>query len=213
MSKKKAYLIIFIVLLIDQASKIYMKLNFHLEERIHVTDWFKIHFTENPGMAWGTVIPGEYGKLALTLFRLVAILGIGYWLWDIIKKKTPAIYTFCVSLIFAGALGNILDSVFYGIFFSESTPRTIATAFPEDGYAPVFYGKVVDMLYFPLYDGAWPSWVPIVGGEHFTFFNAIFNIADASISIGVILLLIFSSKAFPKEKPAPTTPLDTKELV
>ncbi|WBL25552.1 lipoprotein signal peptidase [Zunongwangia sp. HGR-M22] len=200
MSLKKAGLIIFIVLLIDQVSKIYIKTNFMLGEEVKVLDWFRILFVENEGMAWGTKIPGQYGKLALTLFRLVAIFGIGYWLVDSIKKNGSRILITSIALIFAGAFGNIIDSVFYGITFSDSYNK-IATFLPEGGgYGTLFHGKVVDMLYFPLYEGYLPDWIPFWGGKFFTFFEPVFNIADSSISIGVVLLLLFNKRAFPKEE-------------
>lgn len=170
-----------------------------LGEEIKVFDWFRILFVENEGMAWGAKIPGSYGKLILTLFRIVAIGGIGYWLWDSIRKNSPTILILCVSLIFAGALGNIIDSVFYGLIFDDSH-RQVATLFPEKGgYGTLFHGKVVDMLYFPLYNDNLPNWIPIWGGKHFTFFDPVFNIADSAISVGVVLLLIFNKKAFPKK--------------
>ena len=201
MSLRKAGFIIILILLIDQISKFYIKTHFVLGEQIHVFDWFRILFVENEGMAWGAKIPGQYGKLALTLFRIVAIGGIGYWLYDSIRKNAPNILIFCIALIFAGALGNIVDSVFYGIIFSDSLHQ-VATFLPESGgYGTLFHGKVVDMLYFPLYGGTLPAWVPFWGGEYFTFFDPVFNIADSSISVGVILLLIFNKKAFPSHEP------------
>lgn len=200
MSLKKAGLLIFLILLIDQVSKFYIKTNFVLGEEIDVFDWFKILFVENAGMAWGAKIPGEYGKLLLTLFRLCAIVGIGYWLWDSIRNNGSKILIVAISFIFAGAMGNIIDSVFYGIIFNDSYGQ-VATLFPEEGsYGSLFHGKVVDMLYFPLYDGILPEWVPFWGGEHFTFFEPVFNIADTAISVGVILLLLFNKRAFPKKE-------------
>lgn len=200
MSVKKAGLLILFVLLIDQISKIYIKTNFALGEEVTVFSWFRILFVENEGMAWGTKIPGQYGKLALTLFRLVAIFGIGYWLVDSVKKNGSRILITSIALIFAGAFGNIIDSVFYGITFSDSYNK-VATFLPEaGGYGTLFHGKVVDMLYFPLYEGYLPDWIPFWGGKFFTFFEPVFNIADSSISIGVILLLLFNKKAFPKEE-------------
>jgi signal peptidase II len=200
MSLKKAGIIIFLILLIDQISKIYIKMHFALGEEIEVFDWFSILFVENEGMAWGTKIPGEYGKLALTLFRLAAIVGIGYWLWDAVRKNGSRVLIVSIALIFAGAFGNIIDSVFYGIIFDDSYGH-VASFLPEaGGYSSIFYGKVVDMLYFPLWKGYLPGWVPFWGGEYFTFFEPVFNIADSAISVGVALLLIFNKKAFPKEE-------------
>ena len=195
---QKSILLIVIILLVDQISKIYIKTNFELYDKVDVLSWFKILFIENEGMAWGAKIPGSYGKIILTLFRLVAIVGIGWWLWDSTRKKAPKVLLIAISLIFAGAMGNIIDSVFYGVLFSESAGQ-VATFLPEGGgYAPLLKGKVVDMLYFPLYDGILPDWVPIWGGERFVFFEPVFNIADTAISTGFGILLVFHKKAFPK---------------
>ena len=199
MSLKKSILVIVLVLLIDQITKIYIKTNFALHEEVKVFDWFRIVFVENKGMAWGFELPGSYGKLVLTLFRLVAISGIGYWLYDSIRKNSPAILTFCIALIFAGAFGNIIDSILYGVLFGESTAINIATFLPEEGgYESLFYGKVVDMIQFTFYDDILPDWIPFWGGKHFSFFDPVFNIADSAISVGVFLLIIFNKKAFPK---------------
>jgi len=200
MGLKKASAIIILILLIDQISKVYIKTHFMLGEEIRVFDWFRILFVENEGMAWGAKIPGTYGKLILTLFRIVAIGGIGYWLWDSIRNQAPRILIISIAFIFAGAMGNIIDSVFYGIIFDDSY-RQVATLFPEaGGYGTLFHGKVVDMLYFPLYGGKLPGWIPFWGGEYFTFFDPVFNIADSAISVGVGLLLLFNKKAFPKKE-------------
>ena len=196
---KKAIFIIVIVLLIDQISKIYIKTNFLYGEEVKVFDWFRIHFIENNGMAWGAEFGGKSGKLFLTIFRLFAIGGIGYWLYTSVKKNAHTILIVAISLIFAGAMGNIIDSVFYGVIFD--TPRNgYATLFAEQPYGELLYGKVVDMLYFPIWSGTLPSWIPFYGGKPFTFFNAIFNVADAAISLAVGLLIIFNKKAFPKEE-------------
>lgn len=198
MNLTKASLLIIVVLLIDQLSKIYVKTHFALGDSVEVFSWFKIHFVENEGMAWGKKIPGKYGKLFLSLFRIVAITGIGYWLWDSVRKKQHNLLIVSISLIFAGALGNVLDSIFYGVVFDHSSNQ-VATFMPEDGgYASVFYGKVVDMLYFPLYEGILPEWIPFWGGKYFTFFEPVFNVADSAICIAVIILLVFNKKVFPK---------------
>ena len=196
MSLRKAYFLIFILLLVDQVSKIYVKTNFVLGEEVTVFNWFKIHFIENEGMAWGTKLPGEYGKLFLTVFRIFAVAGIGYWLWDSVRNHKSSNYLIvAIALIFAGALGNIIDSVFYGVIFNDSYHQ-VATAFSDQPYGTWFHGEVVDMFYFPMWEGNLPSWLPIWGGKHFTFFNAIFNVADVAISTGVGILIVFNKRAF-----------------
>lgn len=195
---KKAILIIIAVLAVDQISKIWIKTNFMLGDEIYIFDWFRIHFIENNGAAWGAEIGGKTGKLILTLFRLCAIVGIGYWLYSSIQKKEHQLLLVSIALIFSGALGNILDSVFYGVIFDHSNYQ-IATLFSPEPYGTVFHGKVVDMLYFPMWQGVLPNWIPQIGGQNFTFFNAIFNIADSAITIGVVMLIVFGNKIFPRE--------------
>jgi len=195
MTLRKAYLLIFIILLVDQVSKIYIKTNFVLGEEINVFSWFKILFIENEGMAWGTEIPGAYGKLILTSFRLVAVTAIGYWLWDAVRKDSSNYLIVAISLILAGAFGNIIDSVFYGIYFDDSHQH-LAKLFSDNPYGTLFHGKVVDMLYFPIVDTQFPEGLPLVGGKPFKFFNAIFNVADVAISTGVGILIVFNKKAF-----------------
>ncbi|TBX71065.1 lipoprotein signal peptidase [Flavobacterium silvisoli] len=198
MSLRNSVLIIAIILLVDQFTKIYIKTNFALNEEIFVFDWMRIHFIENEGMAWGARIPGVYGKLILTVFRIVAIFGIGYWLYDSSRKHSSNYLMVAIALIFAGAAGNIIDSVFYGVVFDDSYGH-LATAFSDNPYGTWFHGKVVDMLYFPIWEGQLPKWLPIWGGEDFKFFNAIFNIADMAISTGVGILIVFNKKAFAKK--------------
>jgi signal peptidase II len=200
MSLVKAYFLIVLILLVDQVSKIYVKTNFILGGEFPVFSWFQIHFIENEGMAWGAKIPGEYGKLILTIFRLFAVTGIGYWLWDAVERKKSSNYLIvAIALIFAGALGNIIDSVFYGVIFDDSHQQ-LATIFTDKPYGTWLNGQVVDMFYFPfIKDYPMPEWVPYFGGRNFTFFNAIFNVADMAISTGVGILIVFNKKAFNKE--------------
>ena len=200
MSLRNSILIIAIILLLDQFVKIYIKTNFVYGEagQIDVASWFKILLIENEGMAWGAKIPGEYGKLILTVFRILAVFGIGYWLYDASTKHSSNYLMVAIALIFAGAVGNIIDSVFYGVYFDHSYNQ-VATLFSENPYGTWFHGKVVDMLYFPIFEGNFPKWFPVYGGHPFKFFNAIFNIADMSISTGVGILIVFNKKAFAKK--------------
>ena len=187
-----ALLTIFSVLVIDQVIKIIVKTTMYWHESIRIADWFYIYFTENNGMAFGMEI---FGKLFLTSFRIVSVSVIGWFLYKFVQKGLKTGFIVCVSLILAGALGNIIDSLFYGMVFNESTHAQIASFMPaEGGYAPFLYGKVVDMFYFPIIETNWPSWMPFIGGEHFIFFSPIFNFADAAISCGIIALLLFYSK-------------------
>ncbi|MFM1875968.1 MAG: hypothetical protein RL266_1705 [Bacteroidota bacterium] len=164
-----------------------------------IFDWFIIHFTENVGMAFGMEFGGNYGKLALSIFRIVAVAGIGYYLWSVSKKGAPMIVLVSLALVFAGAMGNIIDSTFYGLIFSDSYGR-VADVLPEGGgYAGIFYGRVVDMFYFPLFNGQFPDWLPLVGGNQFLFFSAIFNIADAAITVGMALIILFQKQFFAAE--------------
>ena len=185
-------LIVAIALVIDQVIKLSVKLGMRLYESIHVADWFYIYFTENPGMAFGMEI---FGKLFLTLFRIVAICALIYYVCKIRDKGFPRGYLVCVALIIAGAAGNVIDCVFYGPLFSASTPGAVSHLVPwGEGYAPLLKGKVVDMFYFPLVEWNWPDWLPFIGGNHFIFFSPIFNFADACISCGVIAILLFYNK-------------------
>ncbi len=207
---RKPLLIVFIVLLIDQLIKIYIKTHFFLGEEIHLAgDWAIIHFTENNGMAYGMEFGGEFGKLFLSVFRIFAVGGIGYYMWTLTKNKEDKLYIVCIALIFAGALGNIIDSAFYGVMFSDSNYE-VARFLPEEGgYAGFLHGKVVDMFYFPIIEGHFPAWVPIWGTEEFEFFRPVFNFADFSISVGVGMIIFYQKRFFGKKKTDDTTPEDT----
>lgn len=205
MKARNIVLLVLLILFIDQAVKYYIKTNFYLGEEIKVfgMNWFRLHFVENEGMAWGWKWGGEWGKIALTLFRLIAVIAGTFIIRGFIKDNYHKGFIICAGLIYAGALGNLIDSMFYGMIFEESDPymQNVAKAFPAGGgYAGFLHGKVVDMLYFPLITNArYPSWFPFWGGEEFEFFRPVFNIADASISIGVITILIFQNKFFKKK--------------
>jgi signal peptidase II len=222
---KNIFLIILLILVVDQAVKIWIKTHMPLSynwDEFHQAitpydrgirpfgkeaSWFQIYFVENEGMAWGWKFGGEWGKMALTLFRLVAVIFGVFYIRKIIQKNYPKGFIICVGLIFAGALGNLIDSMFYGLIFEESTFTSVAKIFPKKGYAGFLHGKVVDMLYFPIIQTHWPQWVPGIGGNEFEFFSPVFNIADAAISTGVIALLVFQKKFFhhqPNQHP-PTT--------
>ena len=194
---KKALLILFILLFIDQAVKIWVKTHMLIGQEYRVFgDWFYIHYTENNGMAFGMELGGSIGKLILSIFRLVAIVAIGWYLVSIVKSEASTGLVVAVTFILAGAIGNIIDCIFYGKIFSESFYQ-IAKIFPaEGGYAGILHGRVVDMLYFPLIESHFPRWLPIWGGEEFVFFRPIFNIADSCITIGVFIIILFQKKFF-----------------
>ena len=200
---RKSLALIIALIFLDQVVKFYIKLNYPLtigEPPIINIGFFKLLFIENKGMAMGaslnTLLPfldDNTAKLILTLFRIVACIGLGFWLRNMIKKRASQLLIFCLCLILAGAVGNLIDSVFYGIIFSSSYGQ-VASLFPEVGYAPLFYGSVVDMIQFPLATWIWPEWLPVIGGQEYTFFEYVFNLADSYISTGVLLLLIFNNK-------------------
>jgi len=202
---KKAVLIICSVLILDQLLKFWIKTTFYMgESHAILGHWFYLHFTENEGMAYGMKLGGSNGKLLLSLFRIVAVIIIGWWLSRVIRKGAGTLLIVCISLILAGALGNIIDSAFYGIIFSESSFIQIARLFPEGGgYGTFLHGNVVDMLYFPVIESHYPSWFPVFGGDELVFFRPIFNIADSAITIGVCILILFQKKVFaPVDKSA-----------
>lgn len=214
-----ALLVIFLVLLADQIIKFAIKLNMHLGEEIHVLgNWFIIHFTENNGMAFGMQFSeGNWGKFALSIFRIIAVIGIGFYIRLLIKRNASKGLIITMSLIFAGALGNIIDSVFYGLLFNDSTYQ-VATLLPEGGgYGKLLHGKVVDMFYFPILQGYYPSWFPFFANQEFIFFRPVFNLADSAITVGVFSLLIFQRRYFtePKNKKEPelNTPTQTSDTV
>jgi signal peptidase II len=200
MSKlKKSILIVVLILVIDQVLKIWIKTHMTLGDEFSVFGrWFLIHFVENNGMAFGFEFGGDYGKIFLSLFRLIAIVGIGWYMVKLVRKDVPMGFVACVSMIFAGAVGNLIDSAFYGLIFTDSYGK-VATLFPPGGgYASFLHGRVVDMFYFPLFSGIYPSWVPIVGGTDFQFFRPVFNVADSSISVGIFSIIIFYRGQFNK---------------
>lgn len=203
---KIAILVILLVLFIDQLIKIWIKTHMELGDELHIANWFRIHFTENPGMAFGMEFGGSVGKLALSVFRIVAIAAITYYLYKIIKEKKHTFLIISISLILAGAVGNILDSAFYGLIFDKGMiynpayhvwmPYDGVASMTSPGYAHFLKGCVVDMFYFPLINGHFPQWLPIWGGEDFEFFRPVFNLADSSITVGVAIILLFQKKFF-----------------
>ena len=223
MKLKHVFGLTFLILLADQLLKVYVKTHFYLGEEREVIggiSWFRLHFIENEGMAYGWKLGGEWGKLALTLFRLVAVIFGTYYLAHIIKRKYHNGFIICATLIYAGAIGNLIDSLFYGLTFEFSDPyaQNIAHLFTQPGfkggYAGFLHGRVVDMLYFPIItDAHFPSWFPLWGGESFEFFRPVFNIADASISFGVFLILILQKRFFDMRKPELHATVETSSNV
>lgn len=191
---KRSIWIVLTTLVLDQALKIWVKTHMYLGQEYQIFDWFYIHFTENNGMAFGMEFGGDWGKLGLSLFRIVFVVFMASFLLKLIRKNADKVLIVSLSLVIAGAIGNIIDGTLYGILFSESY-RQLATFLPEaGGYAPLFFGKVVDMFYFPIFKGYLPEWIPFWGGDYFVFFRPVFNIADSAISIGVAIMVIFQKK-------------------
>ncbi len=230
MKGRNIVLLILLILFVDQALKFWVKTHMPLSEdwdQFHAMltsydrglrplggSWFQVYFVENSGMAWGWELGGNWGKMALTLFRLVAVIAGIFILRSFIQKKYHRGFIVCAALIFAGALGNLIDSMFYGLIFDESTRFRVAHFLPARGYAGFLHGKVVDMLYFPIIkDKLIPGWIPFLGGERFTFFSPVFNIADASISTGVIAILVFQRRFFKKEDEHQHTVVETNTPV
>ena len=203
MKLRNVTFIIAAIIILDQAIKIWIKTTYPFGDTgVTNLSWFKLHFIENKGMAWGWEFGGGLGKMALTLFRLAAVIFGTWYLARIVKQHYSKGFIICAALIYAGALGNLIDSMFYGLIFEESSYSHVAKIFPGEGYAGFLHGRVVDMLYFPMVKSHFPSWIPFVGGDDFEFFSPIFNIADASISTGVITLLVFQKRFFKKNLPA-----------
>ena len=199
MKKRSVFFIICCIVIADQVLKIYIKTHYHAgESHLVFGNWFQLYFIENEGMAYGWKFGGEFGKMALTLFRLVAVIYGVFYIRKIVEKKYSKGFIICVALIFAGALGNLIDSMFYGLIFESSSLDTynIAKIFPAHGYAGFLHGNVVDMLYFPIIHTKLSSWIPVWGGTYFDFFSPIFNLADASISTGIISILVFQKHFF-----------------
>ena len=200
MKGRNVFFIICLIVVADQALKIYVKTHFHAgESHAIMGDWFRLYFIENEGMAYGWKFGGEWGKLLLTLFRLAAVIFGVFYLRKIVQKKYHPGFIVCAALIFSGALGNLIDSMFYGLIFQESSmfSYNVAKIFPPHGYAGFLHGKVVDMLYFPIIRNThFPTWIPFWGGEDFEFFRPIFNISDAAISVGIITILVFQKRFF-----------------
>ena len=190
---KLAALIIALVIVIDQAVKIWVKTHFYIHEEVQVTSWFRLLFVENNGMAFGMELGS---KLLLTLFRIVASIAFIYYLWRLRNRSDiPRGYVVCIALITSGALGNVIDCIAYGLIFNAPAPPQVAQMFPPDGgYGTLFNGRVVDMFYFPLCEWNWPQWMPWIGGDHFVFFQPVFNVADAALSVSVILLILFYAR-------------------
>ena len=208
LKKQTVIILVLAIILLDQGLKFYIKLNYFAgEEHKVLGEWFRLHFVENEGMAWGWKFGGDVGKITLTVFRLIAVIWGTFLIRDFIRKQYHKGFIICTALIYAGALGNLIDSMFYGLFFDSTYNlgnhqnfEVVAHLLTGKGYGSFLQGKVVDMLYFPLFKSNFPSWFPFWGGERFEFFSPVFNVADASITIGVLLIFVFQNKFFKKPK-------------
>ena len=208
MRSRQIFLLVLLIIIADQILKIWVKTHMSLDHSINLMGRHaQLYFVENEGMATGLEFGGSWGKIFLTLFRLAAVLFGGFYIQRIIKKNYHPHFIVCAALIFAGALGNLIDSLFYGLIFEESTYNHVAHIFPSHGYATFLHGRVVDMFYFPLIRTHFPGWLPFIGGKQFTFFDDIFNIADAAISIGVIYIIVFQRKLFRRPEPQQDAPV------
>ena len=206
MNTSRYFILALIIIVIDQASKLLVYKYMYLHQEINVIgEWFRLHYLLNPGMAFGIRWNNEFGKLALTAFRIAAMFGIGYYLWKMAQKKAHPGFLWCMALILGGAVGNVIDSIFYGVVLNNQ---------PAGSPTPWFHGQVIDMLFFPIFDFYWPDWVPFVGGDYFLFFSPVFNIADSSIFIGVVVILFWQKKFFKEksETPAPATAAERDEI-
>ena len=192
----KYFIIAIIIICLDQASKLLVHKYMYLHEEVNVFgEWFKLHYLLNPGMAFGIRWDNEFGKLALTVFRIIAMVGIGYYLYQMVQKKSHSGFLICLAMILGGAIGNVIDSTFYGVFLDNA---------PLESPSKWFHGQVIDMLFFPIADFTWPEWFPYLGGDYFLFFSPVFNIADSSIFLGVISILIFQKRFFVEKETATT---------
>ena len=201
------FLLALLVIIVDQTSKMLVYHYMYLHQEINVLgDWFRLHYLLNPGMAFGFKWNNEFGKLALTVFRIGAMLGIGYYLWRMARRDVHPGFLWCMGLILGGAVGNVIDSTFYGVLLNNHLPGSPT---------PWFHGQVIDMLFFPIFEFVWPDWIPVIGGDYFLFFSPVFNIADSSIFIGVLIILLMQKKFFgermadSEEKEAPGVPTST----
>jgi len=204
MSTYKYFLVALGVIILDQTVKLLVHFNMEMNNAGEINvigDWFRLHYLLNPGMAFGIRWENEYGKFALTIFRLAAMVGIGFYLHSLVKKGAPKGLLVCMALILGGAIGNVIDSTFYGVFLDNA---------PIGSPTPWFHGQVIDMLFFPLFEGFFPDWIPWIGGDHFLFFSPVFNIADSSIFMGVLFIMIFQSKYFPKPVSKEIDPEESK---